>query len=99
MDSGRGEYGLKDKATVLIIDTTVQRDVHSIVLAFTETNVLQCTRTGEVVSIFMEGAGHDSVGAIKSFFDTITMMNININIHNTRINSDISNEEKRDILE
>ena len=28
----------------------------------------------------MEGAGHDSVGAIKSFFDTITMMNININI-------------------
>ena len=83
MDSGRGEYGLKDKAIVLIIDTTVQRNVHSIVLAFTETNVLQCTRTGEVVSIFMEGAGHDSVGEIKSFFDTITMMNINIDVENT----------------
>lgn len=39
---------------------------------------MTCSR--EVVLEFMERAGHDSIGEVKSFFDTISVMDINVDI-------------------
>lgn len=51
--------------------------------AFAVANVLPVSSSREVLSIFMEGAGHHSVGRIECFFNAITVMNINIYIQDS----------------
>lgn len=41
--------------------------------------------TREVILEFVEGASHDSVGQIESFLNTITVMNIDIDVQNSLI--------------
>ena len=39
----------------------------------------------EIASIFMEGDCHYAIGLIESEFDTIPVMNVNINIENAGV--------------
>lgn len=41
--------------------------------------------TREIILEFVEGARHDSVGQIESFLNTITVMNIDIDVQNSLI--------------
>ena len=41
------------------------------------------TRPGEIFSILVETDGHDTVSCIERFFDSITMVYINVNVKNT----------------
>lgn len=43
------------------------------------------TSAGEVVFKFMEGACHDSIGEVESFFDTVTMVDINIDVEDSLV--------------
>jgi len=37
----------------------------------------------EVVSIFVEGDGHDSVGQVKRLLNSVTVVNVNVQVQNT----------------
>ena len=46
---------------------------------------LQGSCARKVFTIFVEGDGHHTVRAVKGFFDTITVVDININVQNTSV--------------
>lgn len=76
-------YGLEQVEESVIINATVERDIESIVLAFPVANILQISSSREEVSISVERDCHDSVSAVESFFDTISMVDIDIDIEYT----------------
>ena len=41
------------------------------------------TRPGEIFSVLVEADGHDTVSRIERFFDSITVMYINVDVKNT----------------
>lgn len=43
-----------------------------------------CARE-EVVSIFVEGHGHDSVSEVECFLYSVAMVNVNINVQHSRV--------------
>lgn len=42
----------------------------------------------KVVSIFVEGHGHDTVSQVKSFLYTITVMNVDVNVEDSGVVSE-----------
>ena len=43
--------------------------------------------SGEEIAKFVEGDGHHTVGGIEGFLDAIAVVNININVQNTSVDS------------
>jgi hypothetical protein len=72
--------GFKDALVRDIINTVTEGEVDSIVFTLSDTNISQFTCTGEVLSILVERDSHHTVCGIERFFNTITVMNIYINI-------------------
>lgn len=66
-----------------IIDAISKREVHRIILALSNTDVTKLTSSGKVFSVFMEGDGHNTIGRVEGLFDTITMVDININVQHS----------------
>lgn len=51
-------------------------------------NVISTTVTcarEEVVSVFVEGHGHDSISEVERFLYSVAMMNVNINVQHSRV--------------
>ncbi len=46
---------------------------------------INISSSGKVLAVFVEGDGHDSISSIKSLFDTVAMMIININVQNAMV--------------
>lgn len=46
-------------------------------------NIIDMSCTREIIFKFMEWASHDSISKVKSFLNTITMMDINIDIQDS----------------
>lgn len=74
--------GLENGLVGIISNTIAKRKINSVILSHTNSNVAQLASTGEILSVLMEGAGHNSVGSVKSLLNTITMMDINVDIKN-----------------
>jgi hypothetical protein len=68
-----------------VIHTLIKREVDSPVSAFFFSDIFDVASTWEIVFELMEGAGHDSVSEVKGFFDTVTMMDIDINIEDSLV--------------
>lgn len=66
-----------------IIDAVTQREVDSIVLSLADSNIAQFTGTGEIFSIFVKRDRHHAVRSVESLLDTVTVMNINVNVQDT----------------
>jgi hypothetical protein len=73
----------KDAPVGIIIHTIVEREVNGIVLSLGVTTVQYIARSGKVLSELVEGYCHDTVGGIKCFLHSITVMNVDINVENT----------------
>ena len=43
-------------------------------------NVINVASTWEVVFEFVEGASHDSVSEVKGFFDSVSVVNVNVDV-------------------
>ena len=46
-------------------------------------NIIDMSCTWEIIFKFMERASHDSISKVKGFLNTITMMDINIDIQDS----------------
>lgn len=50
------------------------------------TNLVHIACAGEeVVSVFVEGHGHDSISEVERFLYSVAMMNVNINVQHSRV--------------
>ena len=60
-------------------------EVDRIIFALRHTNISNVTGTREEFAKLVEGNAHHSIGGVERFFDTITMMDIDINVEHTRM--------------
>lgn len=80
--------GLKEAPVALVIDTIAERDVDSVVLTSTNADVAELAGAGEVLAIFVEGAGHDAIGGVEGFLDAVAVMHINVDIEHALFESE-----------
>jgi hypothetical protein len=79
---------LEDSLVALIVDTVAEREVDRIVLASADSNVSQLSGPWEVLAVLVEGHGHDSVCRVEGFFNTVAMMDIDVDVENARVESE-----------
>jgi hypothetical protein len=54
-------------------------------LSFTDTVIAHFSCPREEFSVFVETDSHDSVGRVESFFDTITVVDIDIDVYDSLV--------------
>lgn len=54
-------------------------------LALADAHVAKLAGTREELAIFVEGDGHYPIGRVKSLFNAIAMMDVNVNIKNALV--------------
>lgn len=91
--------GLEDRLVRHVGNTVAHREVDSIMLSLANTDIAQLTSTREVLSILVEGHGHDSVRSIEGFFDTITMMDINVDVEYALVESKKLENTENDVCQ
>jgi hypothetical protein len=88
---------LKDIAVGLVCDAVAQREIDRVVLAAANTNIAQFAGTGKVLAVLVEGNGHDSVGRVKGFLDTIAMVDVDVNVQDTLLVSQEFDDAENDV--
>mmetsp|Transcript_2964 Transcript_2964/g.8483 ORF Transcript_2964/g.8483 Transcript_2964/m.8483 type:complete len:363 (+) Transcript_2964:45-1133(+) len=70
----------EDGREALVIHAIVQRKVNRVVFALVCTNILHITGSREVLAELVERGGHDSVRRVEGFFNSISMVNVNVDV-------------------
>jgi hypothetical protein len=79
---------LENTNELFVVHALFKRDVQGEVFALATADVHQISSSGEkfitlaIVPISVETHAHDSVGCIKSFFYTVTVVNVNVDVQN-----------------
>jgi hypothetical protein len=94
-----GDDGFEDTLVCDIVHTITKREVDSVVFAIADTDVAQFTSTREVLSVLVEGAGHDAIGRVEGFFNTITMVNVDIDVENARLESEELDDSENNVVD
>ena len=80
--------GLEDRFVGDIVNAVAKREVDCVILSGAHTNVAKLTSTWEVLSVLVERDSHDSVGGVEGFFDAVAMVDIDVNIENSLLESE-----------
>jgi len=83
---------LKDGLVCRIINAVPQGEVDGIVLASANTNVAKLTGPWKVFAVLVERDSHDSVRGIKSFLNTIAMMNVDVDVQDPLLEAEKLND-------
>jgi hypothetical protein len=67
----------------LIINALLQRHIQRVVLTLSMPYVLDISCAREEITVPMEGDRHDSVGAVKCLFYSITMVHIDVYVQDS----------------
>jgi hypothetical protein len=76
----RQSYSFEEVEIIVIINSRVERDVERVVLALSVTDVLDISSPWEEVAEPVEGDSHDSVSAVESLFDSVSMMDVDVDV-------------------
>lgn len=86
--------GLEELNVTLVVDTILKWHIQGKVLAKAVANLVDGARSGEEVArVLVERHGEYTVRLIEGFLDTITVMDVNINVEHTGMMSGCSNKE------
>lgn len=71
----------------IVIHAWLQGNVQGVVLSIVKAILIEATCPWEkILTILMERYSHDSVWKIKCFFDTIAMMDVNVDVDDSGVN-------------
>ena len=76
---------LEDELKALVIESLIEWKVDSMVCSWIFANIIDMSCSWEVIFEFMERTGHNSISQIKRLFDSISMMDIYVNVENSLI--------------
>lgn len=68
-----------------ISDTIPQREVDRVVPSLSESNIFDISSPGEEFTVLVERTGHDSIGRVEGFFNSISMVNIDVDVEDSRV--------------
>ncbi len=80
--------GLEDVLVGPVVDAVAQGEVDGVVFAVADADVAQLARAGEVLAVFMEGAGHDPVGGIEGFLDAVAVVDVDVDVQDALLEAE-----------
>jgi hypothetical protein len=66
-----------------VIDSVAKREVHGIVFACANADVAKFARAWEIFAVLVERDRHNTVCRVKGFLNSVSMMDIDINVKNS----------------
>lgn len=91
-------YSFEQVKVGIVVNSTVERHVQGVVLAFSEPSVFNVPRAWEKIAVSVEGNCHYSVGAVKGFLHPVSMMNINIDVKHSVLILEKFQDSQNDII-
>jgi hypothetical protein len=82
----------------LVVNTIFERKIDTIVLALLCADVLNVSSAWEILTVFVERNRHDAVGSEESFLNTISMVNINVDVENPPVLLQQFQDSKNNII-
>jgi hypothetical protein len=79
--------GLEDGLVGGVVNAVSEREVDCVVLALANTNVSQFAGAGEVFSVLVERNSHDSVGSVEGLLDTISVVDVDVDVEDSLVES------------
>ena len=55
------------------------------VLSVANADIPKFAGAREVLAVLVEGDGHDTVGAVESFFNAVAVVNVNVDVEHSRV--------------
>jgi hypothetical protein len=80
-----------------IVNTITKGKIDGIVFALPNTYVTELSRARKVLAVLVERDSHDSVGSIERLLDTISVVNINVNVKNSLLKAQKLNNAEDDV--
>lgn len=74
---------LEDSLVRSIVNAIAERKIDRVVLSLADANVAKLTSTRKVFAILMKRDCHDPISGVESFFDTVAVMNVDVNVEHT----------------
>lgn len=79
--------GFENVPVGCICDAITEGKVDRMIFTIANANVAKLTGTREILAVLVERASHDAIGSVEGFLHTVTVMDVNINIKNTLVES------------
>jgi hypothetical protein len=88
---------LENRLVCCIVNAISEWEIDSIVLARANADVAKLTSTREVFAVLVERHGHNSIGGIERFLNTITVVDVNVDVQNPLLEPEELNDAEDDI--
>lgn len=72
--------GLEDGLVGVVGDTIAKWEIDGVILTNANPNIAQLAGSGEILSILVEGTGHNSIGSVKGLLDAVAMVDVNVDV-------------------
>lgn len=91
------DHGLENGLVRDIINPIAKREIDGIMLALSHTDIAELTGSREILSIFVERHRHNTVRGIESFFDTIAVVHINVDVKDSLFKTQQFEDTQNDV--
>jgi hypothetical protein len=93
----RLDDGLEDGLVRVVRDAITEREIDSVVLSNTDADIPKFAGAWKVLSVLVERAGHDTVGGVEGLLDTISVVNVDVDVQNALLVSKELEDRENDI--
>lgn len=66
-----------------VVNAVAEGEIDGVVFALADTDIAELSGTGEILAVFVERDGHDSVCGVESFFNAVTMVDVDVDVQDT----------------
>lgn len=92
-------HRLKHAPVVLVRDAIPQRHVDRVVPALAVSDILEVARSREELAVLVERGGHDAVGGVERFFDSVAMVDVDVDVEDARVVAEEFEDAEDDVFE
>lgn len=76
------DNGLENGLVRVVGNAITQREIDRVILANANADIPKFAGAGEIFSILVERAGHDTIGGVESLLNTISVVNVDVDVQN-----------------
>ena len=82
------DYGFEDAFVGGVVDAVAKGKVDGVILSSAYADVAQFTCAREVLTIFVEGDGHNAVRGIEGFFYAVAVVDVDVDVEDALVVSE-----------
>mmetsp|Transcript_21127 Transcript_21127/g.35286 ORF Transcript_21127/g.35286 Transcript_21127/m.35286 type:complete len:256 (-) Transcript_21127:392-1159(-) len=94
-----GDDGLEDAFVRFVIDSIFQWEVDRVILALSDSNILDVTCSRKVLAKLVEGDTHHTIGGVEGLLDSITVVNVDVNVQHPLVDLEEFEDGEDDVVD